>query len=401
MPPILSLFVVLVLAGPALAAPYPELPVGIAAPSQVAEQASEASDPEGADQADAETPPASQEASPTRTVSADADSEEDRDAMSPLARAVARVDSLSAALGAAADADEVQPSLNALREALAEAAEAEEGMAEDLQQAERNAASQGTPAGLGWEVLGGGFLLVLLGAGAGWVAASRRGSKGKPMETHDKGYLQSTPHDQNHPDRDADSAGTHHVEAALQALEQTLVSRIDRLEQSFGSRASPTQGATSTPRAPAPTPTHTSRTSPSSPPRGDQGHARAIGATFVAWCRGAGPRVSEREAFADQLATDVPGTTVRAVFRDRDSARLPVVFTDDGGRSPAEYWLVEGVGGSWLLPFPQGARQFRDLADGTFTGGRIAPQSLREAVPATLQSAEGGGFSVAKPGHLA
>ena len=84
----------------------------------------------------------------------------------------------------------------------------------------------------------------------------------------------------------------------------------------------------------------------------DSKDAMAVGAVFAAWCSEAGPAVSERAGFAARLASNVPGATVHAVYRDRDSARLPVVFSGAGGRSPAEYWVVEGVGGPWLLPFP-------------------------------------------------
>ena len=385
----LSLLVLLVLAGPASAGLTPVLSAGMM-PSQVG------SEPEVNGQADPGTSPTPDQASLPETELAGPELAEGREATSPLARAVARLDSLEAALRPASNPDEVQQSLDTLRETLAEAADAEESAAGDLQQAQRDAASRGTPVRLGWEVLLGGLLLALLGAGAGWVAASRRSPKEEPLGTRDKSYLQDPGDDQDHPDREADSSAVHRVESTLQALEWTLLGRLDRIEQALAGRESRTRD-----RAPDSLAAPTPRAPSVPPPRGDQGHARAIGEAFVAWCRGAGPRVSEREAFADQLATALPGATVRAVFRDRDSARLPVVFTEDGGRSPAEYWIVEGAGGPWLLPFPQGPRQFRDLADGTFSGGRIAPQSLQEAVPATLQSADGGGFSVAGRGHLA
>ena len=131
----------------------------------------------------------------------------------------------------------------------------------------------------------------------------------------------------------------------------------------------------------------------------DSKDAMAVGAVFAAWCSEAGPAVSERAGFAARLASNVPGATVHAVYRDRDSARLPVVFSGAGGRSPAEYWVVEGVGGPWLLPFPQGARQFRDIADGTFLGERVAPRSVRQCRPAALEKA-GAEWRVSRPGFL-
>ena len=131
----------------------------------------------------------------------------------------------------------------------------------------------------------------------------------------------------------------------------------------------------------------------------DHRDAATVGTAFASWCREAGPGVSERAAFAARLAEAVPGATVRPVYRDRDSARLPVVFADDEGRSPAEYWTVEGAGGPWLLPFPQGPRQFRDLADGVFLGDRVAPRDLGRCRPAALEKV-GSGWKVSRPGFL-
>ncbi len=131
----------------------------------------------------------------------------------------------------------------------------------------------------------------------------------------------------------------------------------------------------------------------------DRQDAATVGAAFALWCREAGPAVSERAGFAARLAEAVPGASVRPIYRDRDSARLPVVFSDDEGRSPAEYWAVEGADGLWLLPFPQGPRQFRDLADGAFLGERVAPRVLGVCHPASLEKV-GAGWKVSRPGFL-
>ena len=319
----------------------------------------------------------------------------------PLSSARAYVDSLETALDAPGDgAESSAPAvlIGRLRTELEAAQDEVSGLRRDSASLARRVDAEG---GTDWLPLAaGGALGLLLGLGAGWVVGGRR-QRGKGASsggTRSSPYRITTAFPAS-PDRTEETRATPvapdaDLEATIQNLERAVMSRLDQIERKIASVSPPT------PARPDP---RNSRSQPSkqkAPPRAD-GQGSRVGAAFASWCREAGPAVSERAGFAARLAEAVPGATVRPVYRDRDSARLPVVFADDEGRSPAEYWTVEGAGGPWLLPFPQGPRQFRDLADGTFDGGAVAPRSLQSATPARLQPAEGGGYAVAEPGRLA
>ncbi len=320
------------------------------------------------------------------------------DLRTSLDTARAYVDSLRAALDTPDDDSEstdLDDWLSKLRSALDQAEV--EGLPE---RPTDGAIADDAEGGLDWLLLAvGGASGLLLGLGAGWLAWGRR-QRGKESRAPSGGAgshsfeptvpLLPNP-DRGRKDRTTPVAQDADLKEMIRTFERAMTGRLDQIERKITS-APPPRSERSTGRDRSPT--------PKAPSRVDS-QGTLIGAAFASWCREAGPAVSERAGFAARLAEAVPGASVRPIYRDRDSARLPVVFSDDEGRSPAEYWAVEGAGGPWLLPFPQGPRQFRDLADGTFDGGTVAPRSLQSATPARLQPAEGGGYAVAEPGRLA
>lgn len=118
---------------------------------------------------------------------------------------------------------------------------------------------------------------------------------------------------------------------------------------------------------------------------------------FADWCRRATPMMSKVDFFANALAERLPGTSVRAVYRDLNSQAEPVRFDGSGGASPAEFWLVTVGGEALVFPQPLNAHQFRDLTrifDGTAT-----PASLASVVPARVRD-EGAAFALVTPGRV-
>lgn len=129
---------------------------------------------------------------------------------------------------------------------------------------------------------------------------------------------------------------------------------------------------------------------PPSPPE-------AVAAAFVEWCRSRGELVSQRELFAAEVAELAPGATVETVYRDLGSPDRPVRFDGKGGLSPTEYWLVQVGSERLVLPKPEEAKTFSDLAP-VYTG-RATPARLKQIVPAQVRD-EGVDYVLTHPGRV-
>ena len=125
--------------------------------------------------------------------------------------------------------------------------------------------------------------------------------------------------------------------------------------------------------------------------------ADAAAEAFADWCRRATPMMSKVDFFANALAERVPGTAVRAVYRDSYSQAEPVRFDGSGGASPAEFWLVTVGGEALVFPQPLNAHQFRDLT--RIFEGTATPASLQSVVPARVRD-EGAAFALVAPGRV-
>lgn len=106
--------------------------------------------------------------------------------------------------------------------------------------------------------------------------------------------------------------------------------------------------------------------------------AEATGAAFVAWCNRGGPLVGRYFMFERALHHVVPDAAVEPVFRDRVALRPTFREAADG----PEHWLVRLGTSLYLLPQPQSAEQFRELAP-IFLGEAI-PKHVTAVVPARL-----------------
>ena len=125
--------------------------------------------------------------------------------------------------------------------------------------------------------------------------------------------------------------------------------------------------------------------------------AAAAAAAFADWCRRATPMMSKVDFFANALAEGLPGTSVRAVYRDLNSQAEPVRFDGAGGASPAEFWLVTVGGEALVFPQPLNAHQFRDLT--RIFEGTATPASLASITPARVRD-EGAAFALVAPGRV-
>lgn len=158
---------------------------------------------------------------------------------------------------------------------------------------------------------------------------------------------------------------------ALEEIMATLQQRVVRVETYLNQQVA-------APQIPAPRPAEPPRALPAD---------EAVAAAFVGFCNTAGGLVSKPDLFERQLREAVPGASLSIIYRDLDSYERPVVFGDDGGKSPAAYWLVRAGSETLLLPQPQGPHQFRDLSP-VFDGSAV-PQTLARIRPARVGPSEG------------
>lgn len=258
--------------------------------------------------------------------------------------------------------------------------------AQDSARVASDTSAVASATGTGWTLLAAtGVFGLIVGGLAGW-GFGRRGQRPAvpaPGTTHHgmSGNLSGM----HAPVPQASPMGSPEVMTLLGTINQ-------KLDTLHGNVARLATAPPAVPPAPRPVPT------PTPAPTAPRSAADAVADTFVAHCTQAGGLVSRPELFAQQLAGLLPGATVEVVYRDLDTPARPIAFDAVGGNSPAAHWLVRAGLDLLLVPQPQGAQQFRDLAP--VFEGQAVPASLLYVTPARV-TAQGMAYVLTQPGRVA
>ena len=302
---------------------------------------------------------------------------------------------LSEALADTSLAPDTRDSLAARRDALVGEARA----SDSLRTAEPAAGAGPVPgdgdsdSGTGWPVLAAGLAaaLALGGGGAYWYLQRRDAPAVRTSVRTSSSRLPMTGAERTAQDIASGTATFYATSAQVDALARQVDGQRRELDdlRKWITDDHNRREAQRTPAVPAPV-----QQAPSAPTLSP---ADAAAAAFADWCRRATPMMSKVDFFANALAERLPGTSVRAVYRDLNSQAEPVRFDGSGGASPAEFWLVSVGGEALVFPQPLNAHQFRDLT--RIFEGTATPASLQSVVPARVRD-EGAAFALVAPGRV-